>query len=46
MVDRLLSAGFQSYALDEHGAAIPVSIETLRSFEGQMDLVMIKPAAR
>ena len=46
MVDRLLSAGFHSFALDEQGAAIPVSIEKLRSFEGQMDLVMIKPAER
>jgi FkbM family methyltransferase len=46
MVDRLLSVGFHSFALNEQGAAIPVSIEKLRSFEGQMDLVMIKPAAR
>jgi hypothetical protein len=45
MVDRLLSAGFHSFALDAQGACIPISIEKLRSFEGQMDLVMISPAA-
>jgi len=46
MLDRLFSAGFESFALDDQGTAIPVSIEKLRSFKGQMDLVMMKPAAR
>jgi len=46
MVDRLLAAGFEAFALDDQGGAIPVSIEKLRSFVGQMDLVMIKPNAR
>jgi len=41
----LFNAGFQPYALDEQGSAVPISVGELRSFNGQMDLVMIKPAA-
>jgi len=46
MLDQLLSAGFQPFALDEKSTAVPLSIEKLRSFEGQMDLVMMKPTLR
>lgn len=46
MLDRLFNAGFQPFALDEQGSAVPVSAGELRSFNGQMDLVMIKTAAR
>ena len=46
MLDQLFSAGFESFALDEQAAAIPVPIEILHSLQGQMDLVMIKPGAR
>jgi FkbM family methyltransferase len=45
MVDQLLGAGFEPFALDTQGCAVPFSAESLRSFKGQMDLVMIKPAA-
>jgi hypothetical protein len=45
MLDQLFNAGFQPYALDEQGSAVPISVGELRSFNGQMDLVMIKPAA-
>ena len=46
MLDSLFNAGFQPFALDEQGRAVPVSAGELRSFNGQMDLVMIKTAAR
>jgi len=46
MLDQLLDAGFQPFALDEKSTAVPLSIEKLRSFEGQMDLVMMKPTLR
>jgi hypothetical protein len=40
-----LAARLMPYALDEQGRAVPISVGELRSFNGQMDLVMIKPAA-
>src|SRR5437016_6720455 len=46
MLDQLLGAGCQPFALDEKSTAVPVAIEKLRCFEGQMDLVMMKPAPR
>lgn len=46
MLDRLFNARFQPFALDERGSAVRVSPGELRSFNGQMDLVMIKTAAR
>jgi FkbM family methyltransferase len=46
MLDRLLAAGFQSFGLDDQGRIMPISAGELRAFKGQMDLVMIKPAAR
>lgn len=46
MLDRLFNAGFQPFALDEQGSAVPVFAGELRSSNGQMDLVMIKTAAR
>jgi FkbM family methyltransferase len=46
MLDRLLAGGFLPFRLDERGKAAPLSVVELRSFNDQMDLVMIKPRAR
>jgi FkbM family methyltransferase len=45
MVDRPLGAGFEPFGLDQEGRAVPISAGKLRAFTGEMDLVMIKPAA-
>jgi FkbM family methyltransferase len=45
MIGRLLTAGFLPFELDKEGRAVPVSVEKLQTFTGQMDLVMIRPAA-
>jgi FkbM family methyltransferase len=46
MLDRLLAAGFLPFGLDGQGDARPVSAAELRSFNDQMDLVMMKAPAR
>jgi FkbM family methyltransferase len=45
MIDRLLAAGFLPFELDKEGRAVPISVEKLQPFTGQMDLVMIRRAA-
>lgn len=46
MIDRLLDAGFEPFGLDKEGRAVPISVQKLHAFNGQMDLVMVKPAPR
>jgi FkbM family methyltransferase len=42
MIDRLLTAGFEPFELDKEGRAVPISAGKLRTFNGQMDLVMVR----
>ena len=42
MLDRLASAGFEAFRLDANGHTVPIPMAELRSFEEQIDLVMIK----
>ena len=37
MIDRLFSAGFDSFGLDNEGRAVPIPAGKLRAFGGQMD---------
>jgi FkbM family methyltransferase len=46
MLDQLLAGGFLPFGLDEQGDARPVSAADLRSFNDQMDLVMMKTSPR
>lgn len=42
MLDSFQSAGFNPFALDGAGSAVPVALDTLRGFAGQMDLVFTR----
>ena len=42
MLDRLDAAGFEAFRLDANSHTVPISMAELRSFEEQLDLVMIK----
>jgi FkbM family methyltransferase len=42
MVDAFVAAGFATFALDEQSRLTPIAADTLRTFAGQMDLVLMR----
>jgi FkbM family methyltransferase len=42
MVDAFVAGGFATFALDEQSRLKPIAVDTLRSFAGQMDLVLMR----